>query len=265
MTKTRLPLLDYSPWSPSKADMAARCGLSFKYRYLDKIKGGPRGTPAKVGVTVHRAQELVFEGVRVKEALAQAIEDVDEVLTHKEKEKIRTFASSLTTFKKKVDAFTQRYPAKEVFLEQKWAVTEDFTPCDFFDTNGMIRGIVDMGILLENGYAVIIDHKSGRMHPMSYFGTQLDIYSVMAHAYYPEVKGVQCALNFMARDQVEWGKPKSTKFIVEVLRPWLIKYLNDRAEAVASYSARLGTHCKWCDYRDICPEQVSNGNGETSK
>lgn len=264
MSKTQLPLLDHSPWSPSKADMAARCGLSFKYRYVEKIKGGPRGTPAKIGVIVHRAQELVFEGVRVKEALAQAITDVNEELTHKEEEKVRTFAQSLIDFKAKVDTFTTRYPAKELFLERKWAITTEFTPCDFFDDKGMVRGIVDMGILLENGYLVIIDHKSGRLRPMSYYGTQLDIYSIMAHAYFPEVKGVQCALNFMASDRVEWGKPKTSRFIVEVLRPWLVKYLNDRANAVAAFSARLGMHCKWCDYRDICPEQVNNGNGETS-
>lgn len=260
-----LPLLDHSPWSPSKADLAGRCGLAFKYRYVDKVKGGPRGAPAKIGVTVHRAQELVFEGVPVKDALSQAVEDVDEVLTHKEEEKVRTFAQSLLDFKTKVDMFVERYPAKELFLERKWAVMPDFTPCDFFDPDGMIRGIVDMGILLENGYLVIIDHKSGRLRPMSYYGTQLDVYAVMSHAYFPEIKGVQCALNFMASDKVLWGKPKNSKFVVDVLRPWLIKYLNGRATSVAEFSARTGPHCKWCDYRGDCPEQVSNGVGETSK
>jgi len=235
--------------------MAARCGLAFKYRYIDKVKGGPRGTPAKVGVTVHRAQELVFEGIRVKEALAQAIVDVEEDLTHKEEEKVRTFATSLISFKAKVARFTERFPAKEVFLERKWAVTPDFVPCDFFDPEGMVRGIVDMGILLENGYLIIIDHKSGRLRPMTYYGTQLDVYSIMSHAHFPEVKGVQCALNFMANDQVKWGKPKTAEYITQVLRPWLIKYLNDRASSVASFAAKLGTHCKWCDYRDICPDR----------
>lgn len=240
------------------------CGLSFKYRYIDRLEGAPRGAPAKIGVTVHRAQELVFDGVRVKEALAQAIEDVDEELTHAEVEKVRTFAQSLSDFKEKVDKFTAMYPAKEVFLEKKWGIRPDFSPCEFFDNDGMIRGIVDMGILLENGYLVIIDHKSGRLRPMSYYGSQLDIYAVMAHAHYPEVKGVQCALNFMAHDQVEWGKPKSAQFIVEVLRPWLIKYLNDRAQGLEEFPARVGNHCRWCDYRDVCPEQVSDGNGENS-
>jgi hypothetical protein len=245
--------------------MASRCGLSFKYRYIDKIKGGPRGTPAKVGVTVHLAQELVFQGARVQDALAQAIAEVDEVLTHKEEEKCRTFALSLATFKEKVDKFSERYPVKELFLEKKWAIKPDFTPCDFFDNDGMIRGIVDMGILLENGFLVIIDHKSGRMHPMSHFGKQLDVYSIMSQAHYPDVKGVQCALNFMAHDKVAWGKPKSTKFILDVLRPWLVKYLNDRATGLEKFPAKMGFHCKWCDYRDLCPEIADNGNGESNK
>lgn len=263
--KTRLPLLDHNPWSPSKADMAARCGLAFKYRYIDKVSGHPKGAPAKIGVVLHRAQELIFDGCNAREAIAQALIDVNEELTHADLEKVRTFAKALVSFKEKVDKFTERYPAKEIFLERKWAVKPDFTPCDFFDNEGMIRGIVDMGILLENGYLVIIDHKSGRLRPMSYYGTQLDVYSVMAHAYFPEVKGIQCALNFMASERIEWGSLKPQKFIVEVLRPWLVKYLNDRAESVAAFPAKLGSHCRWCDYRDICPERVNNGNGENSK
>lgn len=260
-----LPLLSHSPWSPSKADMAARCALSFKYRYVEKLPGGPRGSPAKIGVTVHRAQELIFEGLEVREALDQAIENVDENLTHKEEEKARSYAASLLNFKEKVDKFSVKHPVKKLFLEQKWAVTSEFKPCDFFDPDGMIRGIVDMGLLLESGFLVIIDHKSGRLRPMSYYGTQLDVYAVMAHAYYPEVRGVQCALNFMASEKVTWGNPKSIKHIVEVLQPWLITYLNTRAESLVGYPARQGFHCRWCDYSSACPERINNDSGDQSK
>jgi putative RecB family exonuclease len=261
--KNHLPL--YSPWSPSKADLAARCPLAFKYRYVDKLKSGPKGTPAKVGTAAHLAQELVFKGDTVKIALDKAVAESKDPLTHKEEEQLRSFAQSLLDFEQKIKKFTARHPVKGVLLEKKWAITADFTPCDFFAEDGMIRGIIDMGLLLESEHLVIIDHKSGRQRPLKHYGTQLDIYAVLSHAHYPEVNGVQCAINFMAHDEVVWGAPKSVQYITKTLRPWLLGYLNSRAENVSDYTARTGRHCSWCDHRALCPEWVNDGkSGETS-
>lgn len=257
--KTNLPLLEYSPWSPSKADLAANCGLAFKYRYVDKAKGTVRSAPAKIGVTVHLAQELVLSGMSVGKALDKAVSEVDEDLTHGEIEKTRAFAQSLFTFYKKIEKFKKRYAVKELFLEQKWAVTTEFKPCDFFDDAGMIRGVIDMGLLLENGRLIIIDHKTGKPRAIKHYGTQLDIYAVMGLAHFPEIQGVQCAVNFLASDTVQWGGPKQTKFIETVLQPWLIKHLNNKAKNVQGFKPKVGWQCKWCDYRTMCPEQVENG------
>lgn len=254
-----LPLLQYNPWSPSKADLAGTCGLAFKYRYVDRIKGGTRGSAAKVGVTVHLAQELVLQGVTASDALDQAIAEVEEDLTTNDEEKARTFYDSLVAFKNKIDAFSEKHEVETLFLEQKWAITPEFTPCEFFDDGGMIRGIIDMGLLLKSGQLIIIDHKSGRLRPIKYYGTQLDIYSVMAQAHYPEVQGVQCALNFMAADKVSWGSHQSTKHITSILRPWLVKYLNRRATNLKDFAAKPGRLCSWCDYKTICPELGGNG------
>lgn len=254
----QLPLLKYGPWSPSKASLADTCGLAFKYRYVDKLPTGPKGSPAKVGVTVHRAQELVFEGVHVTDALSSAIAESESELTHKEKEQVKTFAQALINFQERITKFAANYPVKQMLLESKWAVTKDYQACDFFDEAGIIRGIVDMGLVLENGHVIIIDHKTGRVRPAAYYKTQLQFYTVMALAHFPDLKGVQCALHYVAHSKLEWSNPVKPSYIKEVLQPWLIDYLNRKSERADSAEASVGSHCNWCDFRSICTVRGPN-------
>jgi len=256
MPTKKLPLHDYSPWSPSKAALAGRCGLAFKYRYLDKVEGGPRGSAAKIGVTVHLAQELALGGVDAGEAIDRSLVEVDEELTNKEKDKVRTFTASVEGFVRRIHMFKESHAVKRVFTEQRWAITADLQPCDFFDKQGMIRGIVDYGLLLESGALLIIDHKSGRQRSLENYLTQLNVYSVMGVVMYPVAKSVQCALNFMATESIVWGTARSNTYVTGVLQPWLQSYLNKQAVSVSSFSPRTGWHCKWCDYRKICTEKA---------
>lgn len=259
MTKKRLPLLDHSPWSPSKADLASRCGLAFKYRYIDKKETGPKGTAAKIGTTVHKAQELVLgDNTKPEVALEEAIKTAEDSLTHNEIEQVRTFTQSIIDFSKRLNALLEKHPAKKIILEERWAITPEFYPCKFFDNKGMIRGIVDLAILLESGHMIVIDHKSGKPRPLKYYGSQLDVYAIMAQAQYPDIKGVRCAVNFMSQDKVVWGNYKSREQIEQVLRPWLIDYLNGKANRVEGFEATTGYHCSWCDFKSICPEWVND-------
>lgn len=268
----QLPLLKYGPWSPSKASLAGTCALAFNYRYVDKLPMGPVGTPAKVGVTVHRAQELVFTGIHVTEALNTAISESESELTHKEKEQIKTFAQALIDFEERINKFKKNYPVKQVLLESKWAVTRNYEPCEFFDKEAIIRGIVDMGLVLESGHVIIIDHKTGRVRPAAYYQTQLQFYTVMSLAHFPDLKGVQCALHYVAHGKLEWSNPVKPSYIKDVLQPWLIDYLNRKSERADTIAPTVGNHCKWCDFRSICTVRgpnveagkgiTENGDGE---
>lgn len=247
-----LPLVKYSPWSPSKASLASTCALAFNYRYVDKLATGPSGSAAVIGVTVHRAQELVLQGTYVKEALDRAISESEADLTHRDKEKVKTFAEAMIEFDKRIKKFKQSYPVKQVLLENKWAVTKEYEPCDFSDPRGIIRGIVDMSLVLESGHVIIVDHKSGRVRPATYYTTQLHFYTVMALAHFPDLKGVQCALHYVAHRKLEWSSPIKASYIREVLQPWLLDYLNKKSLKVDSPDATVGKHCDWCDFRTNC-------------
>ena len=120
-----------------------------------------------------------------------------------------------------------------------------------------------MGLRLKNGTLIIIDHKSGRVKPVYEFGTQLNVYSIMGLAHFPEATQVQCAIHFMAEESIQWDKPHTPTHIIETLQPWLIDYLNKSTEAVEGFLPRKQTLCNWCEYKAICTEWNKNGEIES--
>lgn len=254
-----LPLMTYAPWSPSKASLAAQCGKAFKLRYIDKVKGLEQSSVAKIGNVAHRAQELAINGTSTSTAIKTATGEKDN-LTHKEREILQSFAGSVDLFLQKLNEFGNKYPIKETRTEMEWAITSDYKPCGYWDSEAMIRGIVDVALLLENGYLIIIDHKSGKKRAISKYAVQLDVYTVMGYAQFPGVKGVQTAINFMAHDaDIKWGPPRSPEYIETVLQPWLTKYLTDKVTKLETFGASITPLCGWCDYRDICEEWLAHG------
>lgn len=267
MSKT-LPLAKYAAWSPSKATLAGTCPLAFHYRYVDKVSTGPKNTPAKVGVAVHYVLELLLGGQPINDALEAALVKEDHELTHSEQEQVRKFTNNVIEFDNRIRAFTENTSVNQILLENRWAITSEFTACEFGDPAGIMRGIVDMSLVLDSGHVIIIDHKTGRLRAPSYYQTQLDFYTVMALAHFPDLKGVQCALHYVAHGRLEWGNPVKPAHIRDVLQPWVLSFLNKRAESVDAAVATPGRHCTWCDFRTICQFRglnVEAGKGDKNR
>jgi len=252
----KLNVLDYAPWSLSKATLASSCSQAFKYRYVDKATSERSGSAAKVGVAVHLALELLLKEqvTSIDKALASAVSDDDNELTTKEAEQVRAYYSNIQSFLDKVSAFTDKHPTKKILVEEEWGIDKYFKPCGFKDPNALFRGIVDWGLLLDSGQLIIIDHKSGRHRAVSYYGAQLDAYSVMGLSKYPTVTSIQSAIHFVKSNTVEWAAPRTAKYVTEVLRPWLEAFLNAKGNAVSEFYTNPGKACRWCDYKSICPD-----------
>jgi ATP-dependent exoDNAse (exonuclease V) beta subunit len=263
-----LPLAKYAAWSPSKATLAGTCPLAFKYRYVDSISTGSKNTAAKVGVAVHRALELHLGGADINIAMETAIAEDDAELTHGEKEQVRTFTSRVIEFAQRIQKFTAGNKVTRILLEAEWAITANYTACSFGHPDGIVRGVVDMALVMENGYVIILDHKTGRLRAPSYYQTQLDFYTVMALSHFPDLKGVQCALHYVAHGKIEWNDPVKVAHIRNVLQPWIISFLNKKAEYADTAVATPGKHCNWCDYRSICQFRgmnVKDGEGDKNR
>lgn len=74
-----------------------------------------------------------------------------------------------------------------VQVEQKLAITDEFGPCKYFDSNVWFRGIVDV-IKIRGSVALIVDWKTGKIVEDS---VQLALFAQMIFAHYPQVQAVR--------------------------------------------------------------------------
>jgi hypothetical protein len=246
-------LLDqHAPWSISKSDLAAKCSLAFHLRYSDRLER-LEGTEAKIGTAAHTAQEFALKGDDPKVALAKSLAKHTE-LTSKETEVVESLLSAYAGYAERIKRFKERKGVVEELVEQKWALDRSFKAVPWDDPTVFFRGVVDYAMLTGDGYMLVHDHKSGRERPVSYYQKQLDSYAVLALAQRPDVKGVQGALHFMKTKNIVWHTMRDATSIRNMLQPWLIEMLTQRANKLAQRTPTVSPLCKWCDYRDHCPD-----------
>jgi hypothetical protein len=199
--------------------------------------------------------ELAIQGDTVNAALDKALTEYRAELTDRESEDVRALTASIDSFLMRFSRLTAKHGMQELFVEQTWAITPDFEACAYDDPAAMIRGIVDLAVLLRSGQLLIVDHKSGRPASVTKYMTQLDVYATMGLSKLPQVTAVQCGVHFLKNEKLDWAAVRTPDYIRTILRPWLRDFLNQRALGLEGYAPSVGRHCAWCDYKQICPAQ----------
>lgn len=249
-------VLKNGPWSISKAGVIQKCSLQFDYKYgAQKRPEVVTYYDSRIGTAVHKALEFALDGTNVKKAFTFA-QDQSE-LTTDETEKLWSYYDQVDRFVKKMERFKARHGVKpqNVFLEHKIGVTTDFKFTQFFDKKSLFRGVIDFGLLTANNDMVIIDHKSGKQKDMKEYADQCKAYCILALALFPELKGVQTAINFIQTDKLEWNPRVTAEEIRTGYQPWLVNHLvNSCTNLLAPPVAKKGWYCDWCGYKPICPE-----------
>lgn len=247
------PLLDqFTPWSISKSDLAAKCGKAFHLRYVDKL---PRTTSeaSRVGTAAHRVQELLLVGHAPKEALQKGLAEAID-LTSKEVEPVEALLGNMVDFVARLSRFKEKHNVVEEFYEQQWAVNRKFELVKDDDPDVFVRGVVDYAARTASNHIIVIDHKSGRRHPVEKYAKQLDLYAIFALAAFPDIGGVHAALHYIATKDIDWHHPRSARDVRKVLQPHLVEYLRQRADNLKGFEPRVNKLCGWCDYIEHCPE-----------
>lgn len=254
-----LPVYQHQPWSPSKAALLSQCTKAFEYRYILRTKGLESGTESKIGTAVHRAQELILDGIEARIAIEQAIIE-SKNLTTSEIETVKSFTPAIINFKKKLEQFMRKHPVTHIYKEKKLAINRDFKICEYEDPDCFIRGNIDLLLVTESNHLVILDHKTGKKRPLEKHSTQLDIYTILGLVNFPTALGAQSAIHYVGyNNDVDWGPARSKAQAEKVLYPWLQSYLTDQAQRLERIEATITPLCKWCGYRTICPDWLDNG------
>jgi hypothetical protein len=262
----RMDRYGFGAWSYSKASMLRKCPLQFFLQYVMKVKmpadiGGRKDSlSADVGSAGHRVLELIMLGRSLEAAFATTKKEfVPTKLTEEQwSEKVLTMEMSVIAFKDRMDAFGRRNPIKRVFTEMRIGVTKEWEACAFFDDEAFYRGIVDLGLQLENNDLVILDHKTADgFVPTSTrnYDEQLNSYKPLFHYGISPVSGSQAGIHFIRASDVKMGQYHTKEDIEGKLRKeveWNLSGNVDRVAEIGYFKHECGTYCKWCDWAPLC-------------
>jgi PD-(D/E)XK nuclease superfamily len=130
--------------------------------------------------------------------------------------------------------------------EQKLGVTAAGRPCDFFDKDVWLRGVLDAPVLLRTDAACLIDWKFGkpREHPF-----ELEIGALLLQAHRPEITYLVGAYIWLKE-----GRKGETHVLSDTSRTWAkVQNLADEiADAIDAqeFKKTPGPLCGWCPVKD---------------
>lgn len=138
-----------------------------------------------------------------------------------------------------------------LYAELEMAIKRDWTPTDFWDNDGYLRGKIDL-IGIKGNTAVIIDHKSGKRKNDPF---QLQVYGATA-------------MRVLGLDKVDayylWLKTKETDKItidasnIDEIQTDIVSQITTIEEAYdkQEFPARTTPLCGYCPALDTCKEAI---------
>ena len=253
MTNINDIVLQFSPWSISKADLAKKCPKAFAFRYVEKL-GSSSGTEARVGTAAHRSIELQRQGVHPVEAEETAVREAKD-LTTAELEDLAALRGGIHDYIRRIQEYRTRHgDIVHEAQESRLGVDAKGNAADYNDPKTFFRGSVDDLLEHGTGKGVSIDHKSGKLKTAADYAKQLDGYNVLIVANRPSVKKISSGIHFVRHKHLDWHNTVHRDHVMRTLLPWLRHYIETCARNLGQYEATPTRLCPWCDYIDKCDE-----------
>lgn len=255
------------PWSYSKKKLLQQCPLKFFLNYVIKWKV-PRvedgSLPVSdIGSALHLILENVVVGKSMTDSYAIAKRKHFEAIGPEFWEQyVEGNEYNIVAFRQRLDDFESKFPVKRYLCEIRMAVDSDWNATDFFANNCFYRGVVDLIIQLENGDGLIIDHKSvlnsNGFLSVKNFKEQLEVYKPLIHYGLVPLNGAQSGIHFIADGEVKLDQYHTREEIEGRLKSMVVYNVDSAIEAVKEigyFKRKAGSHCKWCDYREMCKQK----------
>ena len=259
----------FAAWSISKAGIAETCPKQFQHKYLLKTTTTTVPSVNRVGTVAHMILELRTGGTSHEDAKKAALEETP--LMADEMDSLRVLEEPIEWFMRKWSVFCRLHHITDTLREQKWGLTEDLKPTEFFAPDVFFRGVLDLGAMTQDGDLIVIDHKSGMAKDIQKdkkFQRQINSYGVLALYNIPKLSGIRGAIHFLQGDEskrVQWLDYTARDVIETKLTPWLFNYLDFcSAHLTEPYEAtpKLRWPCEWCNYTLSCQAYQEMVNGQ---
>lgn len=217
-------------WSLTSLGTYERCGLKYKFKYVDKIEE-KRSFSANRGVEFHRTVELFLRG--------EILELPPE---------LNFYTSFLTGLRQH-----EIYPEHRVSLSRNW------TPTPW--TEAWVRAVVDLKLLIKPEVkkeiceectevfypptqAIVYDWKTGKPYPDH--DDQKALYSLAVFSEHPTLRSVR-AVHVYLDSNTNREKTFHRDQMHQLRDHWEGRV--QRLEQDPQYIANPGFHCRFCSYR----------------
>ena len=254
---------EHAPWSTSKVDTAVQCPYKFWLRYVEKEKRkAPPKFDAVKGLAGHKALEYALSGRPVTSSIRFASEEFK--LTTKEAEELSLFQDAMEHFVSRFNYYCKKHDVNKILTEKELAVDFNGAKIGYWSDDCFIRGVVDvLAFFKDKPYALILDHKTGRVTSLDKHEKQFETYRMMVKAHYPHVQKIISGINWVQGDTIELGKFIEVPTI-EPLVSDIVNHCNESTKNVNNFEeTRRSGLCGWCDFRYLCsayPESDTNGD-----
>lgn len=168
-------MANYVQWAYSTLKTFQTCPRQYLHKYVLKDISDPPGEAAAYGKVVHKAIEDYLQG---KTSLLPAMD--------------------LHKFMPIIDAVKQW--KGDFYVEHKMALDVNFVPCDFFDPEYFVRGVVDLAVV-KGRTANVLDWKTGKSAKYADL-KQLELMSLLIFKHFPDVERTKAGLVFLIPDKI---------------------------------------------------------------
>ena len=255
-------------YSHSKLSCFEKCPKQYEYRYIKRIKVDTEGVEAFVGKRVHEILERLYHHIRRHRrppSLAQVQERFRQdwaALWHPKVQIVRTEYD--TEFYQGLgqrcleNYYRSYYPFDQdetVALEHKVSIQ--------LDDSGRYRarGIIDRLVRNRDKGYEIHDYKTSQTLPGRSRldqDRQLALYQIGIEQAYPDAQSVKLVWHYLSFNKTL--KSERSPAQLDTLRNQTIEKI-DEIEATRTYPAQPSALCRWCEYRELCPEAALDARG----
>ena len=219
----------FRPYSMSRLLEYERCPQRFAFKYLRHLP--------------EIQDNAGFQGQVIHEAIAKALrnEEWEDTLAELSFDDIKDAKIKVLTALKYSKSL-----GTIIGIETKFAILEDGTVTDFHDSDGFLRGIIDLLVEEPNGDLTIWDWKTGHSKPTKF---QVFLY---AWAVQKALKRRVSQVGYILLSSSEILNFEVSEEELQITERKLKKLIN-ALEADNDFKATPGTHCAYCSYVSMCP------------
>jgi len=213
---------------------------------------------AALGTALHRTSELMHDGKSLKESVALSIKEGE--VSEDVALEVEMYKNTVASFQARLSAFKEGFNISEEHREIELAVDSELAPCSYWDSGAVMRGKADCVLISSSTKtAIIVDLKSSKRATLAYAQDQLDFYSLLVLANFPEVDTVKNGLFFLKHGRMMWSDQLLKRGSWE--GAVLISKINSLSEKfIGNMVPEISTSplCNYCIYKGLCGKEKND-------